>query len=113
MKNKKIRALLKITDAHVKPNSFQKMSVKLAAQVFSHSMALTKRICVSTAELKSDTASDTADFIKFTDRSFDCLNSRNLFSKNPYSCALTDFGVVKSFLLHAANYFDDIYKVYI
>jgi len=45
------------------------------------------------------------------DKLFDCLNSRNLFSKNPYNCALTDFGVVKSFLLNAANYFNDIFKV--
>lgn len=29
-KNKKNRALLKITDAHIWPNSFQKMRVKLA-----------------------------------------------------------------------------------
>lgn len=111
VKNKKSRALLKITDAHVKPNSFQKMSVKLAAQIFSHSMASAIRTCISTSELKSNTASDTADFIDFMDKLFDCLNSRNLFSKNPYNCALTDFGVVKSFLLNAANYFNDIFKV--
>lgn len=83
--------------------------VKLAAQVFSHLLASTIRTCISTAELKSDTASDTADFIEIMDRLFDCLNSRNLFSKNPYNCALSDFGVVKS--LQAENYFENIFKV--
>jgi hypothetical protein len=58
-------------------------------------MALAIRTCISTSELKSNTASDTADFIDLMDKLFDRLNSRNLFSKNPYNCALTDFGVVK------------------
>lgn len=87
------------------------MSVKLAAQMFSHPMASAIQTCISTTELKSNTASDTADFVDFMDKLFDCLNSRNIFSKNPYNCSLTDFGIVKSFLLDAENYFDDIIKI--
>ncbi|KAL4090756.1 hypothetical protein QTP88_025533 [Uroleucon formosanum] len=110
-KNKKSNALLKITEAHIHPNSFQKMSVKLAAQIFSHSMASALRTCISTAEIKSKTASDTADFINFMNNLFDCLNSRNVFSENPYNCALTNSGVVKQFLVNATNYFNDLFKI--
>lgn len=81
------------------------MSVKLAAQIFSHSMASAIRTCISTTELKSNTASDTADFVDFMDKLFDCLNSRNIFSKNPYNCALTDFGIVKSFFIGRGKLF--------
>lgn len=88
-KNDKCRALLKITDKHIYPNSFQKMSVKLATQLLSHSVAATIRTCVETGELQSQSASHTADFIDLVDKIFDCLNSKNLFSKNPYSCALS------------------------
>lgn len=63
--NKKSRALLKITEVHINPNSFQKMRVKLASQLFSHTMASAIRTCVATNELKSSTASDTADFVDF------------------------------------------------
>lgn len=110
-KIKKSNALLKITEAHIHPNSFQKMSIKLAAQIFSHSMAFALRTCISTAELKSKTASDTADFIDFMNNLFDCLNSRNLFSDNPYNCALINSGVVKQFLVNATNYFNDLFKI--
>jgi len=84
-KNNKSRALLKNTDAHIRPNSFQKMRVKLAAQVFSHTMSSTIRTCISTKELKNETANNTADFVEFVDKLFDCLNSRTLYSSNPYN----------------------------
>lgn len=87
------------------------MRVKLATQIFSHSMASAIRTCVSTDELKSKTASDTADFIDFMNKLFDCLNSRNLFSDNPYNCAMTNSGKVKLFLLNASNYFNDLFKI--
>lgn len=87
------------------------MTVKLATQIFSHSMASALRTCISTAELKSKTAFDTPDFIDFMNNLFDCLNSRNLFSDNPYNCALTNLGVVKQFLVNATNYFNDLFKI--
>lgn len=34
--NSVIRSMHKLTEAHIKPDSFQKMRVKLATQVFSH-----------------------------------------------------------------------------
>lgn len=88
------------------------MSVKLAAHVFSHLVASTIQTCViSPAYLKSSTALDTRYFKNFIDKFFDCLNSRNLFSKNPYNFTLTDSGVVKSFLSQATNYLNNIFKV--
>uniref|UniRef100_A0A2S2P4P3 Transposable element P transposase n=1 Tax=Schizaphis graminum TaxID=13262 RepID=A0A2S2P4P3_SCHGA len=110
-KNKKSRALLKITDAHIRPNSFQKMRVKLAAQVFSHTMSSTIRTCISTKELKNETANNTADFVEFIDKLFDCLNSRTLYSSNPYNSALTDNSIVKDFLSKATDFFKNLVKL--
>lgn len=110
-KNNKSRSLVKITDAHIYPSSFQKMRVKLAAQLLSHSMAATIRTCKETGQLQSDTSSDTADFIEFINNLFDCLNSRSLYSRNPYCCALTYSGIVHNFLKDAAQYFKNIKKL--
>lgn len=74
-------------------------------------MAAAIRTCIGTGQLKSNTASNTADFIEFIDHLFDCLNSRSLYSRNPYSCALTDSGIVKSFLTDASQYFKNLYKL--
>uniref|UniRef100_A0A2S2NPA0 Transposable element P transposase n=1 Tax=Schizaphis graminum TaxID=13262 RepID=A0A2S2NPA0_SCHGA len=87
------------------------MRVKFAVQVLSHTMASTIRTCVSTNELTSETASDTADFVDFMNRLFDCLNSRSLYSKNIYNCALSDTNCVKQFLINASSYFVDMYKL--
>ena len=43
--DKKKRKLLKLTDAHIAPNSFQKLNVKLTVQVLSHSVAAAINIC--------------------------------------------------------------------
>lgn len=107
----KSRSLVKITDAHIYPNSFQKMRVKLAAQLLSNSMSATIRTCIQTGQLQSDTSSNTADFIEFINHLFDCLNSKSLYSHNPYLCALTDLGTVKQFLIGASLYFTNLQKL--
>lgn len=107
-KNKKSKALLKITNAHIFPNSFQKMRVKLATQLLSHSMASTIRTCIQTNELKNKHAPDIADFVDFMNKLFDCLNNRTLISSNSYNCALSDIGKVKEFLLEASTYFENL-----
>lgn len=96
--NKKSKALIKITDSHIHPTSFQKMRVKLAVQVFSHSMSSAIRTCAETEQLLSKTAFYTADFIEFMNNLFDCLNSRSLFSH-------------KTFLLEASKYFLNLTKI--
>ncbi|KAL4090996.1 hypothetical protein QTP88_025743 [Uroleucon formosanum] len=109
-KNIKSKSLLKITEAHIDPSSFQKMRVKLAVQLFSHTMASTIRTCIETNELKSNTAKNTANFVDFINKLFDSLNSKTLYTSNPYNCGLSDSGVVKPFLNEAATYFINLQK---
>lgn len=44
------RCLLKITDAHMNPNAFQKMNCKLALQIFSHSLSSAMKTNVQTGQ---------------------------------------------------------------
>ncbi|KAL4119564.1 hypothetical protein QTP88_012369 [Uroleucon formosanum] len=91
------RALLKLTDNHMNPNPFQKMNCKLALQVFSNSVAAVLKTCIATGQIKSKTATATADFVRELNNLFDCLNSKTLYSSNIYSCALNE---EKSYLLN-------------
>lgn len=50
-------------------------------------------------------SSNTADFIEFMNNLFDCLNIRSLYNYNPYKYVLTDFRLVKSFLILVLKYF--------
>lgn len=109
--NKRSKTLIKITDSHIHPTSFQKMRVKLAVQVFIHAMSSAIRTCAETEQLLSKTAFDTADFIEFMNNLFDCVNSRSLFSHNQYNEALNHSGTVKTFLLEASKYFLNLTKI--
>ncbi|KAL4153780.1 hypothetical protein QTP88_001613 [Uroleucon formosanum] len=109
--NHKSKSLVKITDAHIYPNSFHKMRVKLAVQLLSNSMAAAIRTCMQTGQLQNNTSSNTADFIEFINHLFDCLNSKSLYSHNPYLYSLTDLGTVKNFLIEASQYFTNLQKL--
>lgn len=80
-----VRACPKITQAHVDPTNFQKMSVSLATQVFSHSVssAILAMLEVSgfskTVEGK---AKATSIFFKKIDKMFDILNGHPPLVKN-------------------------------
>jgi len=78
-----VRAMCKITTTHLSPNPFQKMSCKLAIQLLSKSVSAAIKTCVSTEELKSNTAINTAEFIDIVNDMFDSCNSKNLFEPNP------------------------------
>jgi len=84
------RSLIKITDSHIQPGPFQKMNCKLALQIFSNSVSSALKTCISTGQIQSKTAAATADFIKEMNNLFDILNSKNLYSSNNYSCAISD-----------------------
>jgi len=58
------------------------MTCKLAIQLLSRSVSAAIRTCVTTGELKSNTALDTADFIEMVDKMFDACNSKNLYDPN-------------------------------
>jgi hypothetical protein len=82
IKNKS-RAMPKITPTHLAPNQFQKMSCKLAIQLLSHSVSASIKTCLTTGELKSHSAIDTAEFIDKVNNMFDSGNSKNLYDLNP------------------------------
>lgn len=84
------KALLKLTDKHLNPNSFQKMNVKLATQLLSHSVYAALMTSSRTGELVSPTAENTAHFVKTMDNLFDALNSTRLHSTKPCNRVLSD-----------------------
>ncbi|XP_035232862.1 uncharacterized protein LOC118204669 [Stegodyphus dumicola] len=77
------RCVPKLTDRHVNVDCLSAMSVKLAAQVFSHSVA--SGLCyLSALNGLPASASLTADFCSNINILFDSLNSRTLKHSNPF-----------------------------
>lgn len=72
-RNNKCRAAPKLTDRHVNPNNFERMSVSLATQVFSATVSAALTIGKITGDLKHLTCEATANFIKRINNLFDCL----------------------------------------
>ena len=83
------RAMLKIRNTHINPTNFQKMKVKYATQIFSHTVAAAVKTAKATSQLKSNTALDTAEFIDSINNIFDALNSRVLYESNPHKRPLS------------------------
>jgi len=106
------RSLLHITDAHIHPGPFQKMSCKLAMQLFSHRVATAMKTCIMTEQLQSRTAPQTAEMIKKFNNLLDCLNSNSLYNSNPFKCALSDKNPGQlEFLLEAKSWFESLEKI--
>lgn len=76
-KSKDYRLCPKLTDEHIYPNSFQKMKVKYASQVLSHSTSVALNWFVD-FKLVPPEARVTATFIDNMNRLFDILNSSHL-----------------------------------
>lgn len=111
-KSKKCKALVKITYTHMYPKPFQRMNVKLAVQVFSHSVASAIRTCISTGELKTESAASTADFVDIVNNLFDCLNSRKFRSNNPFNSSIHHkHSIVKATLIEAMPIFSNLKKI--
>lgn len=109
--SKTCKAMTKITERHINPKGFQKMSVKLATQIFSHTVASCIKTCVATGELRSATALNTADFISRLNNTFDALNSSSFHDANPYKCSLHyKHTRVMSTLKESLNYFSSLKK---
>jgi hypothetical protein len=70
----------KLTDIHINTNSFQKMRVKYAAHVFSHTVVTGMTTLVACDKLNCS-AFDTIEFIDSMDKLFDIFNSRPNSSK--------------------------------
>ena len=83
------RALPKLSEKHINPNCFEKMSCKLALQVLSHTVAAAIRTCVKNGQIDA-AGIHTANFLEEINNLFDTLNSKRLYSKNPYSCGVSE-----------------------
>ncbi|XP_025162489.1 uncharacterized protein LOC112590389 [Harpegnathos saltator] len=90
-----------ITEAHIRPNSFEAMNVKRAFQLFSNKFAAAIKIAGDEKELDSNTWKATADFAEYMNNVIDACNSyikvkfggkRPLSQKNPdIEILLTNF----------------------
>lgn len=85
------RSLLRITHKHIWPNTFEKMRVKYAVQVFSKSMSAAILTAHATGELNSITAVDTAIFVRKVNDIFDFLDARTIRDSNPLKRGLSVF----------------------
>ena len=102
-----IRSTPKLTEKHIHPNNFQKMKVKLATQVLSHTVAASLCMHVSVGALPS-TAMGTAEFIQKFDSVFDCVNSSTLHSTKKFKCALTDQTTHQKFMKEAISFIKEL-----
>ena len=87
-KARSLRLAPKLTPKHFIVSAFQKMKVKKAAQVLSHSVssAILFYICIG---LLPQEASHTAFFVDKVDKLFDCLNSRSPSNSKVYLRSMT------------------------
>lgn len=104
------RTLIKINDSHIRPNTFEKMRVKYATQIFSHTVAAAIRTCVHTGQLVSYSANDTANFVENVNNVFDSLNSKTLRDPNSRRRPLSVFGqpVVRETLESGIKMFQNV-----
>lgn len=106
------RSLPKITETHMYPGTFDKMKCKLALQLFSKTFAMAIQTAAVTGQLQSTSAMDTALFFLQLNNMFDILNSKCLYSSNPYNCALSDEKMdLKEYLLEGIETFKTLIKV--
>lgn len=82
-KKKAIRLCPKLTDEHMFPSSFQKMKVKYASQIFSHSLSAALNTYIYFKTLPPE-AMHTAKFIQTINDLFDLLNSSHLNNFNAF-----------------------------
>ncbi|KAG5274203.1 hypothetical protein AALO_G00133450 [Alosa alosa] len=82
-KKNTVRLAPKLTEKHIILPPFMNMRVRLATQVFSHTVAAGMKTMVDLGRLPSE-ALDTALFFQDMNRLFDILNSRTIGDKNPW-----------------------------
>lgn len=87
-KQRNIRMVPKLTDAHLDPNQFQRLNVRYAAQVLSYSVAAGMSSEIELGILPAE-AQETVDFIVKVDQLFDVLNSSKVSDPNKYKRAFS------------------------
>ena len=98
-----IRTAPKLTDRHICPSNFEKMKVKYATQILSHTVAASLCMYVSVGAI-SPSAIGTAEFLSKFDALFDCVNSSTIKSTKELKCALTNTTSHLSFLKEMYNF---------
>ena len=106
-----IRSTPKLTEKHIRPNNFNRMKVKLATQVLSHTVAAAICTYVSVGALPS-CAMGTAEFIEKFDSIFDCVNSSTLHSTKVLKCALSDQTKHQDFMKEAIDLIKELKVFY-
>lgn len=108
--NSSTRLCPKLTPKHIAPGNFDKMKVKYATQIFSHTVSSAIRTLVRIGHYKDceNTALSTADFVEKINKLFDCLNSHVLYDKNPYRSALCKNNNIEAYLKEMKVYFQNI-----
>lgn len=106
-KNKKIRLAPKLTDEHIEVSAFKTMSVPLAAQVFSHTVAAGIYTLCQLGKLPGE-AETTAHFIEQMDQIFNSLNSRSIKSSQKFGSAVSKHSNHMQFFEEALQFFDDV-----
>lgn len=86
---RQIRMVPKLTEKHISLPIFSTMSVPLAAQVMSHSVAAAMSFLADLGILPKS-AEDTAKFIENFDQLFDKFNSSYITDTKPAKCAFND-----------------------
>uniref|UniRef100_A0A1Y1L874 Transposable element P transposase n=1 Tax=Photinus pyralis TaxID=7054 RepID=A0A1Y1L874_PHOPY len=104
--------MYKITQEHLNPNSFQKMRVKFAVQIFPHTVAAAIKSAQEIGQLRSTTSFATATFIENINNIFDALNSRVLRDANPYKRPLSIYNSKTEDVLEAGLVLFENIEVY-
>ena len=73
----------KLTEAHIRPNTFQKMKVKFASQVLSHTVPAGCFTYYSSGQ-GPKTMLSTGELLEFFNNLFDIFNSSSSFSTSIY-----------------------------
>nr|XP_050043440.1 uncharacterized protein LOC126540642 [Dermacentor andersoni] len=102
-----IRSIPKLSARHFNLTFASKMSVKLAAQVFSNDCAAALCTLVTFQQLPSE-AIHTARFVERIDRLFDSLNTSQKRGKSPYASAICAGSVHEEFLEECIAVFENI-----
>jgi hypothetical protein len=87
-KKSSLRLCPKLIDGHFDLEPFKKMKVRLAAQIFRHSVAATLKTHARFKQLEQ-TVLGTAQFVEEIDQLFDILSSRTRHSKHQWKKPLT------------------------
>lgn len=110
-KNNVTKMTHKLTFKHIRPNNWQKMKVKYATQVFSHTVSAAVKTAFEMDVFSTESAPyalSTAKYLEFMNHLFDCLNSKGPFNKNIYKSGLKCNNEVRVFLEESIAYLESL-----